>query len=378
MDMLTEKALLQTAQSYVEAGKELLSQGGFEEALSSARTALHFQANYVDAYDLIGEIYARQKRWNKCVEICRERLQLDPNNSQAYVTLGDALRHCGQAAQALKICNRAARQNLSSPGLYRLMGNLMESDQRFERAIHYYRKFLELRPNSGWGHVFLARSFKKQGQFNEVSQCCDQAMKCPRVIPDIFRLKAHALMQLNKLDAAIDCYRRYLEMRPESSMVYVELGNVLLKEKRYDEVIDCCLQAKQQKKIEPAIYRLLGAAFQHQDLIDGAISNYRTFLQHKPEAGWIYAALGKALRKARRLDEALDCFKEAEKRGHAQQNMNQFIADIYKEQNRLDESVPYYQKVLQLKSEKKETDMKRSIQGHQRNKRDALTGATVG
>ena len=201
--MLTEKALTQTAQSYVEVGKGLLQQGCFEEALSNSHKALHFKANYFEAHHLIGEIYSKQQRWNECAEIYRKVIKLHPQNAQAYVSLGDALRNGGKTAQALKVCRRAERLNLSSPGLYRLLGNLLEGEQQYEQATHYYHKFLELKPKSAWGYVFLARSLQKQRQFKEVSQCCEQAMKHEQVIPDIFRLKAKALRQMNLLDEAM-------------------------------------------------------------------------------------------------------------------------------------------------------------------------------
>ena len=348
--MLSEKALIQTAQSYVEVGKEFSQEGCFEEAVSSFRKALEFKADYVEAYNLIAQIYARQENWDDCIAIFRNFVELNPGNPQAYLALGDALRKAGRSKQSLEICRQAVGKEHVAPGIYRLLGNLMEGEEQFDDAVRHYRKFLELRPNSPWGYVFLARSLQKAGRFNEVDQCCEQALKYEQFVPDVLRLRADALRKIENLDAAIYYYRRYLELKPESATVYVELGDTLLRSKKFDEVIDCCYRAKQQQHIEPGVYRLLGAAFQNQGQLEGAVSNYQAFLNLKPDVAWAYAALGKVLQRQGNLDEAVNCFKEADKRGHARQQMNQLIADTYKEQGKLDDAVPFYQIVLELKS----------------------------
>ena len=70
----------------------------------------------------------------------------------------------------------------------------------------------------------------------------------------------NALTDQGKLDEAVACYRRALEMKPDYAEAHNNLGNALRDQGRLDEAVACCRRALELKPDYAGAHNNLGNA----------------------------------------------------------------------------------------------------------------------
>ena len=98
-----------------------------------------------------------------------------------------------------------------------------------------------------------------------------------------------------KLDEAVACYRRALELKPDYAEAHNNLGNALKDQGKLDEAIACYRRALELKPDYAEAHNNLGNAFKDQGKLDEAVACYRRALELKPDYAEAHNNLGDAL-----------------------------------------------------------------------------------
>jgi tetratricopeptide (TPR) repeat protein len=56
--------------------------------------------------------------------------------------------------------------------------------------------------------------------------------------PNVWNRKGNALLELERFDEALECYRRAIEMEPENDVYWTNMGVALLELERFDEALE--------------------------------------------------------------------------------------------------------------------------------------------
>ena len=121
----------------------------------------------------------------------------------------------------------------------------------------------------------------------------------------------NALQAARKLDEAVACYRRAIELAPALKEARNNLGNTLKDLRRFDEAIDCLRRTLELNPNYAEAHNNLGAVFQLQTKLDAAAACYRQALALKPEYAEAWNNLGAALKDLGQVVEAIECFRRA-------------------------------------------------------------------
>jgi len=126
-----------------------LAQKQTDQAIAAATQQIEKVPDSSAFYDLLGTALFNNKKDPVAAETAfRKSLDLDPNNTDALVKLGQILVSKGSVDEAMARYQQAAQQNPKQAGFYILMGQLCESKQDLAKAKQMYQKALEIRPNS--------------------------------------------------------------------------------------------------------------------------------------------------------------------------------------------------------------------------------------
>ena len=91
------------------------------------------------------------------------------------------------------------------------------------------------------------------------------------------------LKDQGKLDEAVACYRRALELKPDHAEAHNNLGNALKDQGKLDEAVACYRQALELKPDYAEAHSNLGNALKDQGKLDEAVACYRRALELKPD-----------------------------------------------------------------------------------------------
>ena len=118
--------------------------------------------------------------------------------------------------------------------------------RRIPEAVACYRRALELKPDYAEAHNNLGIALKEQGSWRKRPPATAgpgaQAGLCRGPQQPGQRLEGPG-----KLDEAVACYRRALELKPDYAEAHNNLGNALNDQGKLDEAVACYRRALELK-----------------------------------------------------------------------------------------------------------------------------------
>ncbi|MCB1164683.1 MAG: tetratricopeptide repeat protein [Leptospiraceae bacterium] len=142
------KALLinpQDTESMLDLGDLQTSQGDLLSAVDSYRAAVQMSpgnATTADALDRLGRVYARLERYEDATQAYYQALKIDPQKSELYLGLGQALERAGKPEEAINIWKKAIQMGVSGEDEKQIrfaLARVYEDKGAFELAVREYQ-----------------------------------------------------------------------------------------------------------------------------------------------------------------------------------------------------------------------------------------------
>ncbi len=120
-----------------------------------------------------------------------------------------------------------------------------------------------------------------------------------------------AFNQKGKLDEAITCFQKAVQLNPDCADAHSNLGLVLLPKGRVDEAISHCQTALRHRPDYKETHINLGNAFVQKGRVNDAIAQYQEALRISPDYADAHNDLGNALLAKGKVDEAIAHYRDA-------------------------------------------------------------------
>ncbi len=140
------------------------------EAFAVARTAVDLDADEPSANVVLSAVCSFTGRYEAAVATARRALELDPNLALAHGILGIALAFSGRAEEAPAAFERALRGSPRDPFRWAWFAGRAHahfSAGRYEEAIEWEQRSIQLRPTWYGAHVLLAAAAAHLGRADE-------------------------------------------------------------------------------------------------------------------------------------------------------------------------------------------------------------------
>jgi len=162
-------------------GMALGEKGRWDEAIGHFQKSLELDPGYSMAHNNLGAAWLRKGEWDKAIESLRRAIDIDPTLALAHFNLGVALAYKGRPEEALAPLERSLELDSKNANAHLEWGRIWLAKQETSRAIEGFLKATQLNPRlpEAWGQLGLAREFE------------------------------------GKLDDALSCYRKAVELAPQ-------------------------------------------------------------------------------------------------------------------------------------------------------------------
>ena len=122
-----------------------LNQKEVDKAIAAANAQIAKVPNSSAFHDLLGTALSNYKKDYKGAETeLRKAADLDKKNSDALLKLGQVLNAQGSVDQAIATYQQSAKENPNEISFYILLGELYESQKKFDDAKNMYQKALQI------------------------------------------------------------------------------------------------------------------------------------------------------------------------------------------------------------------------------------------
>ncbi len=397
------------ATEYILAGDRLIGESKPEQAIEYYLQAIKLSPDSRISYKKAAETWEKLGKWQEAATYYRQMLKLKPDSSDRQPKLPgentvyalpskqfplaklpvsrkplqlslagqiDSSQHdvatqnnndkINKLDIAIAKYEQKAQEVTDSAPLQANLGSLYAQKQDWQKAAQFYQKAIELNPNMAGAYRNLAKVLEKLGKEVEAAKCWYQAFS---IEPQSADAEQHyqlgdTLFKQNQLEKAITCYRRALELEPNSARAYFQIGEVLNKLGKWDEAVIAYARALKLDKNIPSIYQKLGNVIQQRIKLDKkrALELYLHAIQQQPENEEVYLKaieiksdepelylkLGNILLQHKRVDEAIFAYSRAIELQPENSELRLKLGDILIQQEQWDNAIDCYTQAIKV------------------------------
>src|SRR5690242_2230016 len=256
---------------HVARGQALLIDKKFQEAVLEFRAALQIDEKLADAHWGLATAYEGLQRYQEAFDEMRQTAELDPNNLEVRVKLGNYyLVGAKQSPAALGEAERLAKEVLQKDPNHIeghiLMGSVLFAQEKKQEALAELNRAVELNPQRIESYLSLARFY----------------------------------VQTNDIAGAEAIYQRAISVSSGSAMAHYEYGKFLVGAQRLNQAESEFQQAVQAEPQNREARFILASFYLVKKQFDQAEAAYKSlaeFDKDKPEGrsilGDFYSSVGR-------------------------------------------------------------------------------------
>jgi len=279
---------------YYIKGMSYYQMGDFLNGLKNLLLAEQIQPNQEQLLLTLGLIYSSQKQYEEAILRFEKLLTLKPNDPYYLYRLGLTYKEIQQYDKAIPFLEKADQKDFPyRNNVFLLLGDIYFELKDFQKSEYYYNELEKLNPNS--------EEVKNSKTQSKVAYYLEEGNKS-------FKNK--------KYSEAENHFKKVIQLVPNRSVGYFQLGLVYLETKKFDHAIEQFKKAVQfSKDVEPYTFLC------------------RTYLE------------------SNKYNEALNCLESATKLyPNNEELLNQF-ALYYKHTGNLKKSISILTRILNQKSD---------------------------
>ena len=323
------------ARANLQVGHFLTTIRKVKQGLPFLKNAIALDPQYSDAYLVLGQSYAQQRRWDDAIANYTQRIKLSPTSAYTHTLIGDALIRKGDFDGAFSRYRQYLGASSASKidaeldaDAYKWLAQVLKKLNRLEPAVEAYQKLAALQPKNARVLNELGVVLTKLERWDEAIAVLNRAQDLYNANPSIFGAEAlsinlgGALAGSGQVEEALKVFRQSAQDSTDSPFKVIALSKVLLQTGQKQEARQTLQTALKQDSFplaliginttsEAKLESLLGQLYFDLKQYDMALKHYQQAVQLDPEFSVGYFALGNILRRQGKPDQAIPAYEKA-------------------------------------------------------------------
>jgi tetratricopeptide (TPR) repeat protein/predicted O-methyltransferase YrrM len=324
---------------------------------------------------------------NEAILACEQALKDQSELVAVCQSLGDLLQGMGRFQESIFWHTAAREKQPNRAVIYANLGRLCVRQQQWQQAVTYYEQAVQIEPTFAIAYKHLANLYTRTGQR---AQAAEYRYRAVSLRPDWATARnqlklGNLLLEVDRVEQALDCYRRSVELDPSLYQTYYNLAVALTSQESWQEAAAAyqqaltmnpnhadsyyglCKVAEGQNDTQAAVeycqraVELSPNSFAAQHTLatlllklnrwEEAAAAYYQGLKINPDFGWSYHNLGYALLKQGKLEESIIQLRRAiELLGDSPWSYLH-LGDALSQQGKWDEAIAIFLNVIRIEDD---------------------------
>jgi tetratricopeptide (TPR) repeat protein len=304
VDVLTESMPTDARVFYVSALLDT-DRSDLNAAIRNFNEALKRDPSMYGAWQDLGLVFVRAKRWSDAVETFAELAHRQPNSVEAAYFHALSLYNLGKAVEAETEVRRALRLDVGAVEAHTLLGIILASRGKANaEAADALSQAIALNPNSFDAQFYFGRVQYAMKDYAGAAKSLRAAVQLkPRHAEARFFLGT-ALEASGESDAALVEYQKLVDSDRNSAIGELGLGALLVKQGKLEDAVAALKRAISLDPKSFEGYWALGRALALGERFPEAIEAFTTAVTLAPERADAHYQLGLALKRLGRTEQA--------------------------------------------------------------------------
>jgi tetratricopeptide (TPR) repeat protein len=249
----------------------------YDEAIANLEKALALEPEE-DEFKLHLAIAYAQKGNEKALDLYREVVERNPENSMAHVRLGWLNTWLGRPEEAIEEHKLAIRLDPDNVYAHRGLGFVYEFNDSLPRAVASYRRAKELAPSTEFLAImswFLGRAYMREDKHQEAIAEFRNAIALRPEDPIFYMVMLRSYREIGMEEEGLRIVQEAVRAHPEDAQFQEVLGGANLVLRRPQEAIAAF---KEVIRLNPDLgdaHMGMGNAYRQLDSLDSAVSYYK-------------------------------------------------------------------------------------------------------
>lgn len=191
----------------------------------------------------------------------------------------------GELNLAIDICYQGLKLNPHQACFYKLMGTILQKQQKLNGAIKAYQKALEIEPDFIEVYVNLGCLYSQNSQLEQAQLFLEKAIHLENSSWIAYYNLGQVFSQQEKWPPAIACYQKVIELNSKWPAPHYQLGLIYHQQGNFAQAVTQFAQATELDanftEAQSALWATFvnwGATLQSQNQVDGAIECFKKAL----------------------------------------------------------------------------------------------------
>jgi tetratricopeptide (TPR) repeat protein len=284
---------------------------------------------------------------NEAMECFKKMLELRPNNIEVHLRYGQALADQGRYDEALYHYNRVLRLKPNNMIAYRRIAVVLVDQGRSDEAIATLHKGLKYKPRNWQLRAGLGTIYLQQGKMDEAIPELQISVE-QKPVSTTYNNLGVALLSKGRIDEAMECHKKAIQLDPENAEAYYNLGNILLSQDKFEQAIS---EYESAVRLNPQYIKAhinLGMALMEKDRFDEAIGHLAEAVKIEPGNVIAHYNLAMVLVDKGRLEEAANEYRQVLGLQPENADVHCMLGDVLVQLGRLEEATAEYREALRI------------------------------
>jgi tetratricopeptide (TPR) repeat protein len=231
-------------------------------------------------------------RQYEAIALYEKALQLDAQESQAHIALGEAYRQLGDWDAAIERFEQASVYAPEDADLYRVLGDLYLAQRRLRDAVDAYTRAIQRDPDNPALHARLGDAYLAQRDLASARQAYAQSARSPYGAAEVLVALGDLYSDKGLSEDAEGAYRDALDIEPELDIAYQGLAGLYRAQGRMNEAADAYKTLIDLDPYQVLWYAELQRIYVEQERSQAAVALYENAIKRYPWEKQFHLALG--------------------------------------------------------------------------------------
>jgi tetratricopeptide (TPR) repeat protein len=228
------------AESHKEEGDSFLQEGNFQKAVECYRQAVEAMPDYHEAYYAMARAYeglGQQDKVTQCINKARELETSDTNDQKPREDLPPSQVTSQQPGTGQKI------ELPGEAGKLIEQGEIYEQKGELDKALEYYQQAAKESPNCTLAYLRQGQVYVKKKYISKAYFITKRAQLLEPKNPEILYTLGVIRTYQHEYPDAVKFIRQSLDIKPGTAVVYIDLGDAYMRMGKLQEAVECFRKA---------------------------------------------------------------------------------------------------------------------------------------
>lgn len=254
------------------------------------------------------------KDYQEAIKCFDKSIEINPSNSELWYQKAKALVFLKKYDEAVSCLERAADINPGHIDALALMASVMIDAGRFDDAIEKCDKILEINKRNKLRNEVMFGTYDNKAwallslnRFNDALRYYDRALDLNPNKARTWYGKGLVYMETKNYQEAIICFDKSIEINPGNKGWWISKAAAFFFMKKYDEAIKCARESGDREYIALALYGK-GVELDQSKMYASSLEYYKQAIEIKANDAVLWLNRGVCLYYLERYEEALESY----------------------------------------------------------------------